>query len=174
MLSLFLGSFLLLPLLARGQDATPSLADIARKARQQKQSEEPQAQSSKPAIVINEENVAPQGSVASQVSKVGNRHPFSGASAAKDGKKLTAEQWKAQILEQKSQIASLQTSSDQLAQSIHFHSSSPTQVRWNERQREKQHQMERLQIQLQEKKKHLEEMQEAARRQGYGSVVYDP
>jgi hypothetical protein len=171
-LSLSLGFSLLLPLSARGQDAAPSLGDVARKTRQQKQSDEPQAQPLKPAIVINDEDGAPQGSGRGQISVVGNQHHSSGAPASKNGRKPTAEQWKAAILAQKNLIHSTQTSMDQLAQSIHF--LSPSQVRWNERQREKQQQLERLQAQLQDQQKRLEAMQEEARREGYGSVVYDP
>jgi hypothetical protein len=169
---LSLGLGLSLPLLARAQDAAPSLGDIARKARQQKQSDETQAQSSKPVKVINDEDVPPQGRNSGQISIVGNQYSSSEKPAAKGGRKLTAEQWKALILAQKNQIASLQTSINQLSQSIYFHSSS--QVHWNERQREKQQQVERMQTQLQEQKKLLEEMQEAARGQGYGNTVYDP
>jgi predicted ribosome quality control (RQC) complex YloA/Tae2 family protein len=47
-------------------------------------------------------------------------------------------------------------------------------VGWNERQREKQQRVERMQAQLQEQKRRLEEMQDSARKQGYGSSVYDP
>jgi hypothetical protein len=47
-------------------------------------------------------------------------------------------------------------------------------VQWNERQKEKQQEVERGQAQLAEQKKRLDDMQESARRQGYGSSVYDP
>jgi len=172
LLSLSLGVSLL-PFLARGQDASaPSLGDVARRARQQKESDQPQAQSSKPAVVINDENGAPLGSDRGRISVVGNPDQSSGVSPSTDGKKPTADQWKAAILAQKNLIRSTQTDIDRLAQSIHF--LSPSQVRWNERQREKQQQVERLQAQLQDQQKRLEAMQEEARREGYGSVVYDP
>jgi molecular chaperone GrpE (heat shock protein) len=47
-------------------------------------------------------------------------------------------------------------------------------VGWNERQREKEQRVERMQAQLQEMKRRLEETQDSARKQGYGSSVYDP
>jgi hypothetical protein len=47
-------------------------------------------------------------------------------------------------------------------------------VGWNERQREKQQRAERMQAQLEDQKKRLDDMQESARKQGYGSSVYDP
>jgi predicted ribosome quality control (RQC) complex YloA/Tae2 family protein len=47
-------------------------------------------------------------------------------------------------------------------------------VQWNERQKEKQQQVERLKSQLEDQQKRLEDMQEQARKQGYGTSVYDP
>ena len=89
---------------------------------------------------------------------------------------MPAEQWKSQIQSQKNQIASLQTQIDQLNESIHFAPANCVEncVSWNERQKEKQQQVERMQAQLEEQKKRLDEMQESARKQGYGSSVYDP
>jgi len=172
LLSSFLGLALLAPLLASGQDAAPSLGDMARKARQQKQTDDPQAQSSKPVRVITDEDVAPKESDPASTSKVGNQRSSSGVPASKDRKKLTAEQWKDLISAQKNLVRSMQTSIDRLSQSVYFHSE--TQVRWNERQRQKQQQIERMQTQLEDQKKVLGQMQEEARSQGYGNAVYDP
>ena len=47
-------------------------------------------------------------------------------------------------------------------------------AKWNERQQQKQEQVESMKAQLEEQQHRLEEMQEAARRQGFGSAVYDP
>jgi hypothetical protein len=47
-------------------------------------------------------------------------------------------------------------------------------VQWNERQKQKQDQVESMKGQLEEQQKHLEELQDEARKQGYGSSVYDP
>jgi hypothetical protein len=46
-------------------------------------------------------------------------------------------------------------------------------VQWNERQKEKQDQVESMKAQLEEQKKQLENMQESARKQGFGSSVYE-
>jgi hypothetical protein len=43
-----------------------------------------------------------------------------------------------------------------------------------ERQREKEQQLESMQTRLVEQQKRLEELQEAARKQGFGSSVYEP
>ena len=47
-------------------------------------------------------------------------------------------------------------------------------VEWNERQKQKQDQVESMKAQLEEQKKQLENMQDSARKQGFGSAVYDP
>jgi len=91
--------------------------------------------------------------------------------------KQSAERWKSQIQAQKAQIASLQKQIDSLNQSVHFANhecAGPRCVQWNERQREKQQQAERMQARLDGQKRHLEEMQESVRKQGYGNSVYDP
>jgi len=95
---------------------------------------------------------------------------------ASNGAKQPAEHWKSQILAQKNQIASLQRQVDEISESIRFAPANCAAncVGWNERQREKQQRVERMQAQLQEQKSRLEEMQDAARKQGYGSSVYDP
>jgi hypothetical protein len=47
-------------------------------------------------------------------------------------------------------------------------------VGWNERQREKQERVERMRLQFEDQKRRLDDTQESARKQGYGSSVYDP
>jgi predicted ribosome quality control (RQC) complex YloA/Tae2 family protein len=73
-------------------------------------------------------------------------------------------------------ISSLQNEIDKLNDSIHFAPGDfvPNRVQLNERQKQKLQQVEQLQAQLEDQKKRLEDMQEAARQQGYGSSVYDP
>lgn len=65
---------------------------------------------------------------------------------------------------------------DELSESIRFAPANCVAncVGWNERQREKQQRVERMQAQLEEQKRRLDDMQESARKQGYGSSVYDP
>jgi uncharacterized coiled-coil protein SlyX len=47
-------------------------------------------------------------------------------------------------------------------------------VQYNQRQVQKQDEVQRMQKQLDEQKKKLEEMQESARKAGLGSSVYEP
>ncbi len=163
-------AFGLMPLVANGQDA-PSLGDMARQARQQKQQSDAPQSPKTPKVISDDTPGAAAES--GQVSAPGDqRKPPRDSAAGGKGQELAAEQWRTRILTQKDLIRSTQSRVDKLGESINFRS--PTHVRWNERQREKQQQLEHLQTQLKEQKKRLEEMQESARRQGYGNSVYDP
>ena len=63
-----------------------------------------------------------------------------------------------------------------LSDSIHYAGANCVAncAHWNERQKEKQDRVETMKAQLEEQKRRLEEMQESARKQGFGSAVYDP
>jgi hypothetical protein len=157
----------------RAQDAQ-SLGDAARQARQQKQpaqngsSQTASTQSpSKARHVITNEEIPEQPEAASSTTHSGDS--AANTTAAKRG----PEYWKAQILRGKSAVTLLQRSIDSLSNSIHFLDANyENHVQWNERQREKQ--LDVMKTQLADLQKRLEEMQETARRQGYGSSVYDP
>jgi chromosome segregation ATPase len=157
-----------------GQDSQ-SLGDLARQQRQKEQSKAAQGKDAKPSKVITNEDVPEQagpepGPLASGEESRNSRP------ASSNGGKQSAEQVKAQILEQKNQIAALQKQLDEINESIRFAPANcrANCVQWNERQREKQQRVERMQAQLEEEKTRLEEMQESARKQGYGSSVYEP
>lgn len=92
-----------------------------------------------------------------------------------DGKN-PPEVWSSQILTQQNAIVSLQSNIDQLSASIEYAPSNCVEgcAAWNQHQQEKQQQVDTMKSQLEEMQKHLEEMQDAARKQGYGSSVYDP
>jgi hypothetical protein len=159
---------------AHSQDA-PSLGDLARQQRQQKQqAKAAPGKDAKPPKVITNEELSSHPAAPSTAATSG-REPTSAPDSA-SAPKVPAEQWKSQILLQKNQISSLQTQIDQLNESIRFAPANCVEncASWNERQKEKQQQVERMQAQLEEQKKRLDEMQESARRQGYGSSVYDP
>jgi hypothetical protein len=87
-----------------------------------------------------------------------------------------AEQWKNQILAAKNYITSMQSEIANLEGSVHYAGGNCVSrcVEWNERQKEKQEQVEVMKQQLEQQQKRLEEMQELARKQGFGSSVYDP
>ena len=154
---------------------SPSLGDLARQQRQkQEQSKAGQGKDAKaPKVITNEE--IPEHPVSTPVRAAGGGESRTSMPAS-NGAKQPAEHWKSQILAQKNQIASLQREVDEISESIRFAPANCAAncVGWNERQREKQQRVERMQAQLQEQKSRLEEMQDSARKQGYGSSVYDP
>ncbi len=156
------------------QDA-PSLGDLARQQRQQKEkSKTASSQDAKSAKVITNEQISEHASMPSRpVSAGAEKTP---APDSSDSAKQPAEYWKSQIQNQKSQIAALQSQVDALRESIRLAPGNCVAncVEWNEHQKEKQQQVERMQAQLEDQQKQLEEMQDSARKQGYGSAVYDP
>jgi hypothetical protein len=189
--------------LAYGQDSQ-SLGDLARQSRLRKQQKDAQAKPAPakdaqtrnahgnetpgtnaaakdarppkpPRIITNDEipeHVGPTvNSVRdSQPSRMPDDPPTSGN---REGR---AEQWKSQIQAQKSAIASLNSEIASLSESIHYAGGNCVAncVQWNERQKQKQDQVESMKAQQEEQQKRLEQMQESARKQGFGSSVYDP
>ncbi len=159
---------------AKSQDS-PSLGDLARQQRQQKeQSKAAPGKDAKASKVITNEEIHAHAGVAAAPAAIGDEP--STAAASSNEPKQPAEHWKSQILAQRSQIAALQKQIDEINQSIQFAPANCVAncVEWNQRQQEKQQQVERMQAQLEDQQKRLEGMQDSARKQGYGSSVYDP
>lgn len=89
--------------------------------------------------------------------------------------KRPAAYWKAQAQQLKNSIAQVQRHIDTLTASLHaVLTNSTDEPVWNYREKERQRQITDLQAQLSDLHRRLEDTQEAARRQGYGSSVYDP
>jgi outer membrane murein-binding lipoprotein Lpp len=129
-----------------------------------------------PHVITNEE--IPEHIGPARSSAAGSQTPATSQQqppAYGDGK-APAEYWKSQIQAQKNAIASLKSEIESLSASIQYAGANCVSgcVQWNERQKQKQDQVESMKLQLEEQQKRLEEMQEAARQQGYGSSVYDP
>jgi hypothetical protein len=176
--SCFLGvaGLFLLATTGYAQDS-PSLGDLARQQRQQKEkSKTVQGKDAKTSKVITNEEIhsQPGTAPAPDAGEPAGSTPPSNVSA--NGGKQTAEAWTSQISAQKSQIASLQKQIEGINQTIQFAPANCVAncVQWNEHQQAKQRQAEGMQVQLEEMRKRLEEMQDSARKQGYGSAVYDP
>jgi len=197
-LSLLAASAFVCAFIAHAQDSQ-SLGDAARQARLQKQQKEAPA---KDTSVQNKDAHSPASSgtdaaakdaPASKTSHVITNdeiHSHVGqavtASRAKPSstpdaepnsgdKNAQAEQWTSQIKEQKNAIASLQSEITELSDSVHYAGRNCVAncVEWNERQKEKQNRVETLKAELEEQKQRLEDLQESARKQGFGSSVYD-
>jgi hypothetical protein len=154
------------------QDAV-SLGDLARQQRQQRdQSKTAQNKSSKQPKVITNADL-PEHSDSSAPASDSTKPSLP---VPNDGSKPSSESVRSQIQSQKTEIASLQKQIDELNGSIRFAPGNCVRncEQWNEHQQQKQQQVERMQAQLDEEKKNLEQMQELARKQGFGSSVYDP
>jgi hypothetical protein len=151
-----------------------SLGDLARQQRQQKEQSKtaPGKDAKAPKVITNEE--IPEHAAPAPAISTGGGDRIS--NPAPNGPKVPAEHVRAQILTQKNQIATLERQVDEINESIRFAPANCVAncVGWNERQREKQQRVERMQAQLEEEKRRLEDMQDSARKQGFGSSVYDP
>jgi len=175
-LMLWLVTAVSLGLLAHAQDA-PSLGDAARKARQQKQeSKDTKAgpAAKKPHVITDEEvlHSAPGDQPAAAPASASSE----GLSTPAPAGKLSAEEWRTKIQSQKESVTTLQSGIDELNKSIQFAPGNCVSgcVQWNEKQMQKQQQVDRMQQELKQQQKQLEDMQETARQQGYGSSVGDP
>jgi len=144
-----------------------SLGDVAR-AEKQKQ-EAKKAQASAKVITNDDLSKPPEDDSTSQTKKEDSPPP-------RPSPTMSAEQWKARILAQKKSIANLRNQIDRINSSVHFVEANRywNGVLHNERQVQKQEQVERMQGQLDAQQKRLEEMQEAARKDGFGNAVYEP
>jgi hypothetical protein len=163
---------------AIGQDGQ-ALGDAARQVKQQKQAKAAQSQtkgSSTPKVITNEELPANFHPVAKVSDRDGKRSAVPASEASPPGGKISAGQWKTQIEGQENVIANLQSQIDQLSESIRFAPANCVSncAQSNQRQREKEQQVETMKAQLDDQQKKLEDMQEQARKQGYGSSVYEP
>lgn len=172
-------------LLAYGQDSQ-SLAETARQSRMQKQQKETPAkdaapratdgQTAKTSRVITNDDIPEH--VGSTQTLENSPHPYRAvySPSSTGAGKTSADQWKSRIQAQKDTIASLQREIASLSASIHFPENClpRTCAQRNERQLEKENRVGIMNHQLDEQRRHLEELQESARKEGYGSSVYDP
>lgn len=207
---------LLFGVFARAQDAEPSLGDVARQSRQQKQSASPstgsvaaaaqpaststtsasttvgpassaaakngtKAPAKTPKHIITEDEIAGHGSAvaaaASGASPSGAKlQPVNDQQTDSANGKKSAESWTSAIQQLKSNVAELEAQIKNVSDSIQYAGANCVSgcVEWNENQQRKQQQVESMKSQLEELKKQLEETQEKARKEGYGSSVYEP
>lgn len=184
--------------LTQAQDS-PSLGDVARQARQQKQ-KNAAAAADAPA----------QGSAVKQTPSEGPNTPAKPATAPKlpkkvitndeipshlvparpsnpgvqtpqqdyedDSGKPLADEWRSRIQAAKENIAAMEDEMKSLADSTQYAGGNCVSncVEWNEAQKQKQDQLEVMKSQVKQQQKQLENMQEMCRKQGFGSSVYDP
>ena len=181
----------------------PSLGDVARQLKLKKQQKEaeqkakeapnqtsqasgvqPAATTAKTAQLVTNDDPPERATVTSAAS-----HSDTPAADSQKGKgdhesaqtatgdhEAQGENWKSQILALKSAIASLEQDIKGVGDSIHYAGGNciANCAQWNERQQQKQQEVDTMKTQLEEAQKQLEEMQESARKAGFGSSVYDP
>lgn len=171
-----------------------SLGDLARQVRAQKQQKPSQAKDAssqtngkdsaqpKASHVLNSDDDSETATPKSADSnhsgskKTGSADAKTSEAADPAQREADAEKWKSQIEEQKSNIAQLQQQIEQVSSSVHYTGANCVSgcEKWNEHQQQKQEQVETMKSQLQEMQHQLEEMQDSARKQGFGSSVYEP
>jgi hypothetical protein len=151
---------------------TPSLGDVARKQRDK----QPNAKKAKAKKVVTEEDIPSHPDPSASDEEVPPSHSEKPATPSANDVLKTGDQWKASIAQQKAAVANLKSRIDKLNASIRFVSASAytNGVEYNKMQARRQQEAQRLQDELDEQKKNLEQMQETARRAGYGSAVWDP
>lgn len=151
-----------------------SLGDVARDNRE-KQKAKSAISSVKPKVITNESLPASPDVEPSEAERITRSAPQE-FSASRPPAGTSAEQWKSSILKRKNEIAAQQAQIDKLNASIHFVPSSlyANGLQYDEYQLKKQQAVARMQEQLEEQKKNLAQMQEAARQAGMGSAVYEP
>ena len=149
-----------------------SLGDVARQTKQQQQ-----AKGTEHKVITDDDlpNHTDSSISADKTAVVGNKRSDSIKGNSAD-KTQRGEQLKNAIRAQKSAIASMQSQIDKVNASVHYVEANrySNGVQYNQYQAKKQEEAQRMQSYLDEQKKKLEEMQESARREGFGSAVYDP
>jgi predicted RNase H-like nuclease (RuvC/YqgF family) len=162
-----------------------SLGDIARENREKKNNEDPSA--AQPRVITNKDlskdpdadQEPPEthsGASAAPSSEATDHRSADRRSAEQRlAEQRAAEHWKTQILAQKNKMATLQARIDQLQPAIQSANGSvQSEGPYNRYQARQLQRVAQLQVQLDEQQRKLDQMQEAARRAGMHTAVYDP
>jgi hypothetical protein len=166
-----------------------SLGDVARENRQKKADS---TSAALPNVITNQDlpkdPAADQRIPAAEPSLIvpaGNKSPEQSAAEQRSEQRFTqqrlaeqraVEQWKRQILAQKDKMATLQERIDHLEATLQFAdvSTYPYAGPYNRDQARQLQRLTQLQEQLDQQKRKLEQMQDAARHAGMHTAVYDP
>jgi predicted RNase H-like nuclease (RuvC/YqgF family) len=155
-----------------------SLGDIARANREKQNSEN--ASAAQPRVITNAN--LPKDPDANQEPPEAQSGASASSTAADHrsaqqrlSEQRAADQWKRQILAQKNKMATLQARIEQLNASIRSAGGSVQyEGPYNRYQARQLQRVAQIQLQLDEQKLKLDQMQEAARHAGMHSAVYDP
>ena len=155
-----------------------SLGDIARANREKQNAENTSA--AQPRVITNA-NLPKDPDANREPAEAQSGTNASGTAAdhrsaqQRLAEQLAADQWKRQILAQKNKMATLQARIDQLNESIRSAGGSVEyEGPYNRHQARQLQRVAQIQLQLDEQKMKLDQMQEAARHAGMHSAVYDP
>ena len=154
-----------------------SLGDVARQQRQKQQAQAKEKAAAEKKVITNEDlpqHSEPEADPADAATE--SKPADSSPQPPSSDTKAAGEQWKSRILAQKNGITSLKSQIEKLDASIHFVQANlyTNGVEYNQYQQRKQQQLKQMQAQLLEEQQKLEEMQEAARKAGFGNAIYDP
>ena len=156
-----------------------SLGDVARDNREKKSED---ASAAQPKLITNadlpkdpdanqEQPEEQAGTGAAASSKAADHR----SAEQRLAEQRAADHWKRQILAQKNKMATLQARIDQLNASIQSaYGTVQTEGPYNRYQARQLQRVAQIQQQLDEQKRKLDEMQEAARHAGMHTAVYDP
>lgn len=150
-----------------------SLGDIARANREKQTST---TSTAKPSTVITNDDLG-QDSPAKDASRpagTASNKPVRRIAQEGDIDPHAAAQWKKQIVAQQDKIATLQGHVDEINATLHPAGSAQFNGPYNRYQTAQMDKLANLQLQLDEQKKKLAEMQEEARQAGMHTTVYDP
>jgi hypothetical protein len=174
-----------------------SLGDIARENREKQNAQDASTPAPKPKVITNKDLPKdPDGDVAPEAAAVGHIAPNAPANTAANtganngsanraaerhyaqqraAEERAAEQWKRQIVAQKTKMANLQARIDQVQASIRAANGEvQAEQAFNHYQARQLQQVALMQQQLNEQRIRLDQMQDEARRAGMHTVVYDP
>jgi hypothetical protein len=159
-------------LLIAASSAGQSLGDVARQQKQQKQQTKTSTAQHK---VITDDDLPAHTDDSDSSPSDNTARDKTGDPSPSSSTKKTADEWKSQIQAQKAKVAALQTDVEKLNASVRYVTANAYSngVQYNQAQLHKQQEAERLQKQLDQEKKALADMQEACRKAGFGSSVYD-
>jgi hypothetical protein len=151
---------------------TPSLGDLARKERQKqkKHKDDP----AKPKKVVTDEDIPAEAK--EDAPPADGPHDEVSIQRSASDVLQNGDQMKTAIARQKALIDELKSRIDKLSDSIQFVEANAytNGVQYNKVQARKQQEVDRMRGQLSELQRDLEQMQEKARKAGYGSAVWDP
>jgi len=166
---------LLLTLAAYGQEP---LGDVARQYREKKETDQT---SSTPTKVITNQDLGEDSNApapppsAQKPAQTAPKTSADHAAQQAQAQEREAQRWRGPILEQKHKIAYLQSQIDQANANIRStYGSAAVDGPFTRALVQAQQKVAQMQLQLDDLKRRLEDMQDAARRAGMQSQVYDP